>query len=58
MYRLQLDRLLCSRWEMAMSSGILRYDLGGVTVRTVAGQHGFIVQVGRALLLSGHNLKL
>ena len=35
---------------MAMSSGILRYDLTGVTVRTVAGQYGFIVQVGGVLL--------
>ena len=33
-----------------MSSGILRYDLAGVTVRTVAGQYGFVVQVGGALL--------
>lgn len=34
---------------MAMSSGVLRYNLDGVTVRIIPGKHRFIAQVGTKL---------
>lgn len=40
----QLDELLLQRWELAMSSGVFRYDLSGVVTRRVPGEFGFIVQ--------------
>ncbi len=41
---MQLESLLSERWELAKSKGAFRYDLSGVTTRTVPGDHKFIIQ--------------
>jgi len=41
---MQLEVLLCKHWDLAMSRGVFRYDLTGVTTRRVAGSYGFVLQ--------------
>lgn len=42
----QLDEFICSRWDVAMSSGtVFRYNLADVSTRRLPGQFGFVVQV-------------
>ena len=40
----QLNKLLCERWDGAMSRGLFRYDLSDVVTRHVPGKYGFVVQ--------------